>query len=110
MPTTSATSSATTAGSQKWWASLRTIARTRESPDSDPEGSFAEHRAELGDPQRQAPPGPRPGPVDHDVVRAVHRAQHDRAAAAVLDRREHRLGVVLPMPGDFVHGLLAQRR
>ena len=67
-------------------------------------------RAKLGQPERQLLVAPRPGLVDHRVVRAVHRFQQILLVFAHHDRLELAVGVVGIVAGDLVEIDLADVR
>lgn len=70
----------------------------------------AVHPAQLGDAQRQLPVGTAPRPEDQRVVRAERRTEHELVVGAQPHRREHVVGEVAEMAGEFEEFPLAQRR
>jgi hypothetical protein len=66
----------------------------------------AVHAAELGDPQRQITVRPLPRLEDQRVVRTQAGPQHQ--VVAEVHGREHVVGEVAPVPGQFVHLAFAQ--
>ena len=65
--------------------------------------------AQLGQPERQLAVAPPAGPVEHRVVRAQDGPEH-HLFPAQLDRREHAVAVIRPVPGHLVQLALGQHR